>query len=516
MRIEALDVVLRPRSAWEAVELGAALVRRHARAIWRPLLAVSVPVFVLVNLICWWGDILWLAPVLMWWLKPVFDRVPLFVLSRAVFGEVPDTRATLRAQATFGRRWMLAYLTWRRLSPARALNLPIDLLEGATGAEARNRRFALGGSMYGVASLLTLVFANFEMALFIGAVMLVLLFIPPAEIMSTVEWLGPELLAAPAWAELTYSAVTFAAATLIAPFYVAGGFGLYLNRRTEIEAWDVEIALRRLRSRLLSKAAPLVVMACIGFALLPTRVEAQAPPAPAAAPAEAVAEATPPTLPGVFGRVEDDASLRRAVDKAMADQRVKPTRKVKQWEAREKDKRDKKRDADLPDWLKGIGQALGVGGRIVAWTVVGLLVLALLLTAPKWLRWMRGAGLGRARVVAEQREADAPPVEALPDDIPTAARTLWARGLHRDALALVYRAAVESMASRLNLALPPGATEAECLRAARRLSDPADREAFAGAVRTWQYAAYAQRLPDTGAFDALLDGLAARFNWSRA
>ena len=75
-------------------------------------------------------------------------------------------------------------MTWRRLSPARALNLPIDLLEGATGADARNRRFALGGSMYGVASLLTLVFANFEMALFIGAVMLVLLFIPPAEIMS--------------------------------------------------------------------------------------------------------------------------------------------------------------------------------------------------------------------------------------------------------------------------------------------------------------------------------------------
>ena len=29
--------------------------------------------------------------------------------------------------------------------------------------------------------------------------------------------------------------------------YVGAGFGLYLNRRTQMEAWDVEIALRRLR-----------------------------------------------------------------------------------------------------------------------------------------------------------------------------------------------------------------------------------------------------------------------------
>jgi len=33
MRIERLDVVLRARSAWEAMELGSALVRRHAGAI---------------------------------------------------------------------------------------------------------------------------------------------------------------------------------------------------------------------------------------------------------------------------------------------------------------------------------------------------------------------------------------------------------------------------------------------------------------------------------------------------
>ena len=38
---------------------------------------------------------------------------------------------------------------------------------------------------------------------------------------------------------------------VVEPLYVAGGFGLYLNRRTELEAWDIEIAFRRIdRQRL--------------------------------------------------------------------------------------------------------------------------------------------------------------------------------------------------------------------------------------------------------------------------
>ena len=39
------------------------------------------------------------------------------------------------------------------------------------------------------------------------------------------------------------------AMSLIAPFYVAGGFALYLNRRSELEGWDIEICLRRLLAR---------------------------------------------------------------------------------------------------------------------------------------------------------------------------------------------------------------------------------------------------------------------------
>jgi hypothetical protein len=32
---------------------------------------------------------------------------------------------------------------------------------------------------------------------------------------------------------------------VLEPFYVASGFGMYLNRRVELEAWDIEQEFRR-------------------------------------------------------------------------------------------------------------------------------------------------------------------------------------------------------------------------------------------------------------------------------
>ena len=75
MRIDQLDVVLRPRSQWEAMELGTALVRRHAGAIWKPWWLLTLPVFALLNLLGVWLDSAWLPAVALWWLKPVFEHL---------------------------------------------------------------------------------------------------------------------------------------------------------------------------------------------------------------------------------------------------------------------------------------------------------------------------------------------------------------------------------------------------------------------------------------------------------
>ncbi|MCC8446251.1 DUF4129 domain-containing protein, partial [Xanthomonas translucens pv. translucens] len=247
MRIERLDVVLRARSAWEAMELGSALVRRHAGAIWKPWLLISVPLFALLNLGAWAIDQLWLAGLALWWLKPVLDRIPLFVISRGVFGDVPRVRDTLRAQLRWGWDPMFGYLTWRRLSPARSVFMPLELLEGASAEQQRQRRRSLGGAVYGHALLLASVCWHFEAMLCLACIAAILMFVPVELLPETVRaaWalVGEEN---PVWADVGLNVFGWLAMTLIEPFFVGAGFGLYLNRRTEIEAWDVEMALRRL------------------------------------------------------------------------------------------------------------------------------------------------------------------------------------------------------------------------------------------------------------------------------
>jgi uncharacterized protein DUF4129 len=146
--------------------------------------------------------------------------------------------------------------------------------------------------------------------------------------------------------------------------------------------------------------------------------------------------------------------------------------------------------------------------------VVAILVLLLLLSMRYWLPWMRGS-LRRHKPLPAEVETEALSIpEVLPDDVPTEARRLWAQGKPRHALALLYRASVETMAQRAGVALVPGATESECLRASRRMPDDEDRSLFARMVRVWQYAAYAQQLPAAEEFDDLVSTLQRRYRWA--
>lgn len=567
MKLEALTVALRPRTSWEACELGMALVRRHAGAIWKPWLAVTLPLLILLNAAGWALDLLWLSGLLMWWLKPWFDRIPLFVISRAVFGETPTPRQTVRAALRWGGRWWLPYLTWRRLGPARSLYLPVDLLEGGDGGEARQRRAALGAPVYGVCSLLTLICANFELVLMLGLVFAGAMFIPFDYLPDTLKALWEAFVEQPGWMVALLNGLLWIAMSVIEPFYVGAGFGLYLNRRTEIEGWDIEIVFRRLRARLGAAAAPSLLALCLGLGLgawLPQAMAQDAAgdrsaqfeggdvaasadePAAAAAADEGGDEesyegedaeeeapsyptvpirdygekagAQPSTLDALFGASRsDDSALRRAVDQSMKDPTVAPKEKQTLWKPRAKadePKPDKPLRGPSRSGFNGISNSLATGMEVVLWAVVALIVGLLLFSLSRWLGWFRGGAGEDAQAPGDVRNAALAEPEPLPDDIPTAIRRLWQGGRHRDALALMYRAAVESMAQRAQVALVPGATEAQCLRASRKLPLAEDRDAFARAVRVWQYAAYAQTLPAAEDFDDLVGVLSRRFGWA--
>ncbi len=498
MRIDQISVELRPRSSWEAVELGTALVRTHARAIWIPYVLVTLPVFIaLCGAFAWMGRLEWVG-LAYWWLKPVFDRIVLFVVSRAVFGSVPGVRETLAAQRTWGWRWMAHYLTWRRFSPYRALYLPVDLLEG--GTHKRQRRNVIGGSARGVAAWLTVAFANFEIAFFAGVIALVPMFTPVDAWRGLAEGFGLSYFAQSTWLQVATAALTYLPTTLLEPFYIGAGFGLYLNRRTQLEAWDVELAFRRLRERL--GGALLIVFFTVGLAFAPGHRASAAP-----------AKRDTPALREAMGDAYVDAAdFEKAVQATEKDPLLHPIERRTMWVPRNL---EKKKPANAgPIVLFIAGMIAGIV-KYALWIVLGLLVGLLLWTFRSWWPWLRAAVPQRSAAPSPIDSAPLDADQALPDDVATAARALWSQGLARRALALLYRASVESMVARTGAALVPGATEAECLRASRALGAAEDRDVFARVVRTWQYAAYAHRMPARADFESLLSLACERFGWTR-
>ena len=271
-----------------------------------------------------------------------------------------------------------------------------------------------------------------------------------------------------------------------------------------------------------------VLLAMIGACALPARAQDSDPLPPNAAPVRTQQDAATQveddkkqedaaTPARVFGDQRiDGAQFRKAVDRAYADPLLNGKRKQARWERR----RAFERPADprkAPDfsWMAGIARFFALIGEWGLWIIFGILVLVLLVTAPRWWPWMRGSLRRTATEVQGKVEVEAMPLPgALPENVVAAARRLWREGRPRHALALLYRASVDSMAVRADVVLPPGATESECLRASRRMPDADDRSLFARVVKVWQYAAYAQRLPQEEEFETLLGQLQLRYGWA--
>ena len=112
MRIDGLSVTLRARNPWESFDLGLALARRTGANL---LLAFALPYCafaVLVNLAAWGYPTL--AMLVVWWMKPLFDRIALHVLSQSVFGETPAWRSTLAHWRAIPRTGLAYSLTFGR------------------------------------------------------------------------------------------------------------------------------------------------------------------------------------------------------------------------------------------------------------------------------------------------------------------------------------------------------------------------------------------------------------------
>ena len=470
MRPEDLTVVLRPRPPWEAADLGCALTRRDLGSV-LALWSVSVlPLWALV------AGLMHAHPaaftLVVWWLKPLYDRVTLLVLSRSAFGARTGWRQGLRALPGLWMRFLLPSLLWRRLSPARSFVLPIWMLEGQRGKHLRQRATVLASEGGSSGATLTWVFIKLEIAVFLGLLVLTSAFAPDSGFESTEEFVGSiedgEFTLPAAW-YWWYNLCYLAAVAIVEPFYVGAGFGLYLNCRAKLEGWDVELAFRKTAARLQKSALTTAVL--LLTLLAPIAALAAAPEAPA-----------------------NGNDLARQI-------LAEPDFEIQKRTQRE--------------WVP---EPMNVDGSVAATVMqvlqfAGYLLLALLLIA--LIVWLVRAALRlRAPVRLQSVRPAAPPAatlvmglsitpESLPADLLASARAAWSQGAAREALSLLYRGALSLLVERRHLPIASSDTEDDCEQRVRQAEDGRLAGYFSRLTRLWTRVAYAGQAPSASEFEAL-------------
>ncbi len=498
VRLEDITVTLRPRNPWEAMDLGIGLVRQNWRRIYGPWFAVVLPFFALLNFLL--QDMMWLAFVLFWWFKPLYDRMMLYVLSQALFGTAPRTGDTVRALPSLFKTGLFAHLTLLRLDLARAFNLPVWQLEGLRGRARRERQRVLQVRSRSHAVWLLITAHLIEIwVVYLSLFMLIQMFVPPGvefNIFTPVFDEQPTY-----WTALLSNGLYFLAVTLIEPLYAAGGFTLYLNRRTQLEGWDIELAFRRMAARLeaLTRSA---AAGLAGFALAGMLAAGLLASTPVLAQEEAdsqdQAEATEEFL---ADERLPAASARAVIEDVLNHEEFQTRRKVKEWRLKEKEKEKKDEeelDIDAPDlgFLEQLVTTIARVGEAVLWIAAAILVALLILYRDRWLHLIL-----RNRAVMDEYEPpealfgmDIRP-ESLPHDIPGEARALWGQRQHRMALSLLYRGALAVLVNRDKVELSHSNTEGDVLTLSRLKLRTESSEYLAGLTTAWQTVAYAHRPP---------------------
>jgi hypothetical protein len=480
MNLDKLQVNACVRSGWQALDLGLLM----ARAWWRPLyLAGLMPMLPLaaVLLLLFSHKPFW-ALLILWWLKPFWERLPLYIASRLLFAESPGVWSSMRSLPL---RDMLPWLLWRRFSVQRAFDNPVTVLEGLKGSARRARLRVLHGKYSDVAVSNQLVGFLCELLLAFGLLVLFDFFIP--------DTIGPQfydsfgdLTPAGEWL-ITLAAI--AAMSLVMPFHTMAGFALYLNRRIELEAWDIEISFRNLaqRKRTPSTSALLVPAGALLLGVLSLAVPGDAEAATA----------------------HDRDSAAELIGQVMQGEDFGQERTLRKW--RFKDWGEEEEEAfpewliDFLEWLEAHSGDSEGGGWWQALSSIALWLKILLVVAfvglLVYLLYRYRAPL--ARLGRRQPAETAPQVlfgldvtpESLPQDVPAEVLRLWEEGAGREALGLLYRASLSRLIDRHQVEFRDSHTEAECAALVREQGIESLTAYFAELTRVWRGLAYGHRAP---------------------
>ena len=491
MNLDKLQVNACIRSGWQAVDLGFLM----AAAWWRPLfVAAALPAVILfIPLLIIFSENPFWAGFAIWWLKPFWERLPLYFASRRIFAEGSNTIGILSQTRSLYLKDLLPWLLWRRLSVQRAFDAPVTVLEGLTGKDRSSRLKVLHGKYSDVAMGNQFVCLCFEMIVLVGIIILSTFFIPDDFGLDTHDSIDDLTLVG----EWLYTLSAFAAMMLVMPFHSMAGFALYLNRRIELEAWDIEISFRNLANRK-QQSAGVAAGIVLSLVMLTSIV------------------LTTPVTSWAAVTTHNQDSARELIEQVFQGESFGQQKIERKWRFKNWFDEWKQENEDLvPEWIINFLEWLeeffefdGESGvsesnwnNVAAWLKIMLVVVFVALLIYLFNRY-RGP---LSRLVRPSRSRAAPEVmfgldvrpESLPEDVPAQVLQLWQAGNYRDALGLLYRASLSRLIDKHELAFRASHTEAECAALVSACGIESLSRYFAGLTDVWRRLAYGHQNPET-------------------
>lgn len=489
MELDKLEISLRRRTPWEAIDLGFALARRWFMPLWLLWLSIAVPLGLILFFFLY--DALGWLMLIIWWFKPLYEPPLMFWLSRAVFGEQLPVKSVLRQWWSVVRPQLLLNLTLRRFNPSRSFTLPVALLEQLKGSARRDRLRVLGRNQ-SAAAWLTVIGIHLESVLEMAFIAVVFMLIP-----EDLRWSSfGDLFMAPGkvgdWLQFAGGLLCM---SIIAPFYVAAGFTLYLNRRSELEAWDIEINFRRTSERFkteFSRRSGSGIAAVLLAAVLAFVVPLISTPVDAAQQVSAQ-EAKP-----LIKKVLDDEAFGRYEQTHTWQYVGSESESSNNWFIRWLEDLLGGMDTTAADNTHKSAISLIELGKILIWIIGISLVVFLIyqiINNSQWFRDFQGRRVCKERhKPIELFGLDLRP-EQLPDDPAAEARRLVAQGAFREALSLLYRGALVYLVTQEHIEIPDSATEGECERLVRSNRSAAEADYFNTLTNHWLRMAYGHIVP---------------------
>ncbi len=497
MQLEQMGVVVRPRNHWESIDLGFSMVRLWWKPLYQIWFAVVLPIFIAAWLIVeFTEDFLWLVLliVIIWWIKPLFDRIILHFLSRAVFGEQPTIRQIISILPRLFRTQLGLALTIRRFDFARSFNLSVWQLEELRGRVATERIKLLQKKTRNTAVWLTIVCLHLAVLLKLSLFLLVYWMIPinyDIDLFDIIFYSLPGL-------DALNMLIHLLALSIVEPLYVAAGFALYLNRRTHLEGWDIELAFRRIAIRLAKEQNQTTQLNSVPSSLLIIHA--------ALLITGLMLLASPRTTLATPAQSLDPSLAKQYITEILEQPEFQTTRETCSWDYQGNTTSDQESTSEEKidlQWLEGIAQFF----EVLLWLLIGIMIILFFTYGLRWLERVMPSIATQATTyqVTPRILAQPTPTSHLPADIPQQAWQMWQKGANQAALSLLYRGALAVLITRDGLTIHDSATENECLYLVKQQRSPDLASGFAKLTQIWQQVAYAKRLPSDLAVQQLCE-----------